>query len=148
MSMPVLPLHLRSVGHRWVAALSVVLMLVLAVLSVRADWHEALCHHAHAPTHGVGVGHGHAADPVECTDHCAAESAARADADAEPTAADGETESCVIALFAQGHLLAVLILFLLGVVVWRHGAFTDVPTLLVPASVDCVWPHACGPPRS
>ena len=36
--------------HRFMAVLGVVLVLILMMLAVRRDWHEALCHHhgAHA----------------------------------------------------------------------------------------------------
>jgi hypothetical protein len=62
----------NSLPRRLTAALGVALVLMLNVLALRPDWHEALCHHeqaskACAHTHQTGSQHHEQGDSDDAT---------------------------------------------------------------------------------
>ncbi len=121
-----------STWRRLAAALGVALVLFLSVLAVRPDWHESLCRHEAKAT---ACSHAHHHGP----------------ASAQPGGeheAGSDGEACVVALFAQGHLLAALfIALLLALVVVAHE-WAATGRGLALAAVDVEWPHGCGPPAA
>lgn len=114
-----------ALWHRLIGAWGVGLVLLLSVLAVRPDFHEAFCRH---DAKAVACSHSH-----------------HSHGDASPER-EGTADSCVVALFAQGHVLATLIIPLLLFMAAVRAASAFPTKLLTLVSVDYAWPHGCGPP--
>lgn len=111
--------HIPVRLHRLTAVLGVVWLLLLGVLGVRPDWHEAVCHH-----HAHDAAHAH---------------------DGEP--GGDEAAGCVVTHFAQGQLCAAVAGPVLAVAaVWRLLWVLAEPECGV-VSLDRALPPGCGPPR-
>ena len=106
-----------SLLHRLMAVAGVALVLILGILAVRPDLHEALCHHETA-----GSVHDH--------DH------------AESATGD---ETCVITQFAHGQVLALIALLLLFVSKVRIASVAA-PRSFAFVSFAYQLPPGCGPP--
>lgn len=104
-------------------------MLVLSVLAVRPDWHEALCHHG---------------TEVATCQHSHSHHSAPTGSDSAGT--NASADGCVVSLFAQGHLWIALVFALLFLIVRTHPAAVFPTRMLAIASVDYAWPPVCGPP--
>jgi len=112
------------VSLRLIAIVAGALVLWLSLMAARRDWHENLCHHHHPVS---ACGHNHHGAP-------------------DPAGGDTTEAGCVITLFAQGHLLAVLcVLLLLGVSRFCVQLFRFDDRFALPPRVFLL-PQSCGPP--
>jgi len=109
-----------SAPHRLVAMLGIALVLILNVLAVQPDLHEALCEHNKTSTHQGCSGHSHSDN-------------------------DTDSDACVVTQFAHGHILAAPILLLLLIGLVRIVSIFPERVVLL-ASVDHQLPLVCGPP--
>lgn len=115
--MPSLSFLRHSLLHRIMAVAGVALVLILGILAVRPDWHEALCHH----------------EPAEAVhDH-------------EHEAAASGADTCVITQFAHGQVLALIALLLLFAG-WVRVAAVGVPRSFVLVAFANQLPPGRGPP--